>query len=203
MAFHEIATADTRSETKGSFSRQVVRLGGIVYGHWTGYALLKAGASYASVDIILPSYQRSLNNVVGLTLDTLTAVTSIGMKPLGPITLGAATGKLKFASSLANAVTTNYVESLPAASSVLAVSATPFRQLNGTANWTIFTGERTFKIYATDGAAAGAAVASTMSVTEDTRILVELNFMSHAHFPTEEDIPMALDDITSNNYLNV
>lgn len=200
MAFHEISTADTRSETKGSFSRQVVRLGGIIYGHWTGYALLKAGASYASVDIILPSYQRSLNNVVGLKLDALTAITSIGMKALGPITLGAATGKLKFASSLNNAVATNYVESAAAVSNVLAKPTTASRQLNSAANWAIFTEERTFKIYATDGAAAGAAAASTMTVTTDTRILVELNFMGHAHFPSNEDIPLGLDNTTDNNY---
>lgn len=204
MTFHEIATADTRSETKASFSRQVTRIGGLLFGHWTGYALLKAGGSYASVDITLPSYQRSLNNKLELKLDNLTAITAIGFKPLGDITLGDASGKLKFARALNDATATNYVESGAASSNVLAAPASAYRVLNSPANWAIYSsGERTFRIYATDGAAGASAAASTMSVTQDTRILVAVNFFAHAHFPTSEDIPLGLTDLDDNNYVNL
>ncbi|MGB6301096.1 MAG: hypothetical protein WBF90_33645 [Rivularia sp. (in: cyanobacteria)] len=204
MAFHEIATADTRSETKASFSRQVTRIGGLLFGHWTGYALLKAGGSYASVDITLPSYQRSLNNKAELKLDNLSAITAIGFQPLGDITLGAATGKLKFASSLDEATATDYTESSAASGGTLSTSEDAYRKLNSPSNWTINSdGERIFKIYATNGGAGASATASTMSVTQDTRILIAVNFFAHAHFPTAEDIPLGLTDIDDNNYVNL
>ena len=80
-----------------------------------------------------------------------------------------------------------YVESAAASSNILAVPAAAVETLNYDAAVTVGSSDVTYKIFATDGAAAGSAAASTMTVTEDTRIDVEIGFIAAALFGSTED----------------
>jgi hypothetical protein len=80
-----------------------------------------------------------------------------------------------------------YVESAAAASNTLAVPAAAVEQLNFDAATTVGSSNVTYRLFATDGGAAGAAAASTMSVTTDTIIDVEIGFITVNPFGSRED----------------
>jgi hypothetical protein len=186
MALKVINTCD-RQTSESAFTETVVSRGMYSYGFWRGFATLKAGVSYASVDIIRPSQHRGSPNNESMLIYANSRISGVRMINRGAITLGAATGKIKCAPTLANATAALYVESAAAASNTLAVPAAAVEQLNFDAATTVGSSNVTYRLFATDGGAAGAAAASTMSVTTDTIIDVEIGFITVNPFGSRED----------------
>lgn len=186
MALKVINTCD-RQTSESAFTETVVSRGMYSYGFWRGFATLKAGVSYASVDIIRPSQHRGSPNNESMLIYANSRITGVRMINRGAITLGAATGKIKCAPTLTNATAALYVESAAAASNTLAVPAAAVEQLNFDAATTVGASNVTYRLFATDGGAAGAATASTMSVTADTIIDVEIGFITVNPFGSRED----------------
>lgn len=186
MTLQIINTCD-RGSTEASFVEQVVQLGGYTHGFWRGFATLKAGSSYASIDIVFPSLHRGTANRENALIYANSRINLLRFIPRGAITLGAGTGKIKLAPTLTAATTTLFVESAAAVSNVLAVPAAAVATLNFDAAVTVGSSNVTYKLFATDGAAAGDAAASTMTVSVDTRIDVEIGFISVAPFGSTED----------------
>lgn len=182
MPYLPIATSDTRSIQSGGYTEQVVQHGKFMTGFWRGFALLRAGQVYSSIDITFPSEHRGTPNKTSALIYANTRIQSVGFINRGLITLGAATGRIKFAPTLTNATTTIYVESAAASSNALAVPANAVETLNFDAAVTVGGSDVTYRLFATDGAAAGAAAASTMSVATDTFIDVEIGFIAAARF---------------------
>lgn len=186
MALKVINTCD-RQTSESAFTETVVSRGMYSYGFWRGFATLKAGVSYASVDIIRPSQHRGSPNNESMLIYANSRITGVRMINRGAITLGAATGKIKCAPTLTAATAALYVESAAAVSNTLAVPAAAVEQLNFDAATTVGASNVTYRLFATDGGAAGAAAASTMSVTTDTIIDVEIGFMTVNPFGSRED----------------
>jgi hypothetical protein len=181
MAVRIIAPSDRGSNLNGSYAREVIRLGTRLHGVWRGYATVKAGVLAANLDIIVPSQQRGVADTATFVLDANTRIESIGFAPRGILTLGAATGKLKLAATLGAATAGIFVESAAAAANSLAIATA---QTINNPSVTIGGSDLTFKIFATDGGAGGAAAASTVTATKDTIIDVEIGFWLPAPFPT-------------------
>lgn len=186
MALKVINTCD-RQSSESSFTETVVSRGMYSYGFWRGFATLKAGVSYASIDIIRPSQHRGSPDNASMLVYANSRITGVRMINRGAITLGAATGKIKCAPTLTNATAALYVESAAAASNTLAVPAAAVEQLNFDAATTVGSSNVTYRLFATDGGAAGAAAASTMSVSVDTIIDVEIGFIIANSFGSRED----------------
>lgn len=186
MALKVINTCD-RQTSESAFTETVVSRGMYSYGFWRGFATLKAGVSYASVDIIRPSQHRGSPNNESMLIYANSRITGVRMINRGAITLGAATGKIKCAPTLTNATAALYVESAAAVSNTLAVPAAAVEQLNFDAATTVGASNVTYRLFATDGGAAGAAAASTMSVSTDTIIDVEIGFIIVNPFGSRED----------------
>lgn len=188
MTIKAIATSDSKSELIGSFSRVGVQIGGRLYCRWFGFANILAGVTSSAIDITIPSEQRGLADTVGLMIPANSQITRIALFPEGALTLGAATGKLKFASSLAAATVALYVESAAASGGVLAAPTNWVDQINTTST-TVGSSDVTYKLFATDGAAGASAAASTVTATKDTRVLVCIDFINYAPLPLSNQIP--------------
>lgn len=186
MALKVINTCD-RQSSESSFTETVVTRGMYSYGFWRGFATLKAGVSYASVDIVRPSQHRGTPNNESMLIYANSRITGVRFINRGAITLGAATGKIKLAPTLTNATAALYVESAAAASNVLAVPTAAVEQLNFDAATTVGSSNVTYRLFATDGAAGASAAASTMTVSTDTIIDVEIGFMVVNPFGSRED----------------
>jgi len=198
MVVRIISPSDKSARVNGSFAREVTKLGKTLHGVWMGYATLKAGASYASLDILIPAQQRGVIDTPSLIIEANSRIVSVSIRPRTVLTLGTATGKLKFASSLAAATAALYVETAAAVGGVLAVTVpaytpvtvpptTPIPPAVETLNITsvvVGGADTTYRIYATDGGVGAAAVASSMSSPVDTYIDVEIGFSLFAPFPT-------------------
>lgn len=189
MPIRAIATSDSKSEQLGSYARTGVQIGGIQYCRWIGFANVLAGVTASSIDITIPSQQRGLADTVGLVLDARSNIQTIGIYPEGLLNLGTATGKLKFASSLASATNGLFVESAAASGGVLAVPSSPVIQYNQP-SVSIGTNDLTFKLYATDGVAGAGAGASTVTATKDTRVIVCVTFTNYTPFPLPNEVPL-------------
>lgn len=190
MTVRPISPSDTGASVNGSFSRQVIKGGKCQVGLWRGYATVKAGVSYASLNILIPAQQKGVTDTASLVIDANSRIQSVSMRPLGALTLGTSTGKLKFAATLTAATAALYVESAAASSGVLAVAAA-VETINGPLGTTVGSSDVTYKIFATDGVAAGSAAASTVTASVDTKILVEIGFWIPATFPTELEVGKA------------
>lgn len=186
MGYKPVNTCD-RTSPQSAFMEQTVQLGKFQTGFWRGFALLKAGQSYSSVDIIFPSQHRGTPNKTSALIYANTRIQSVGFINRGAITLGAATGKIKLATALAASTATLYVESAAAAANILAVPNAAVETLNWDAAVTVGGSDVTYKLFATDGGAGGAAAASTMTVSTDTYIDVEIGFIAAAPFGARED----------------
>jgi hypothetical protein len=189
MTVRKISPADKKSDQTGSFSREVLQVGGLYFGSWRGYALLKAGSVYSSLDITIPSEQRGIANTTGLLIEPASYITSLRIKPLGALTMGAIAGKIKLAASLTASSQPLYVES---SSGLVIPAGFLAEQFNPPASWTISNNAAvTYKLFATDGAAGAAAAASTVTAAVDTKILVVVSFVSHAPFPSNLEFGVA------------
>lgn len=186
------STSDGLSRSIGSYAREGVLIGDRIQCRWHGYATVLAGVTAAALDITIPSQQRGKADTSQLILPANAFITSIGLHPQGALTLGAATGKLKLAATLTAATATLYAETAAAAANVLAKPA----NANVTSNLGVTLPSAggsavTFKIFATDGGAAGAAAASTVTAAVDTKVLVSIGFIVQAPFPTTDEVGYA------------
>jgi hypothetical protein len=190
MAVKLLSPADKGARVLDSYSRGVIRNGKICNGNWWGYATVLKGASYASLDILIPAQQRGLIDTKSMIIDANSRIIAVGICPRGVLTLGAATGKLKFAPTLASATAALYVETAAAVAGSLAV-ATAVETINGPVGTTVGGTDVTYKLFATDGGVGAAAVASTMTATVDTIIDIEISFWVSAPFPTRLEVGKA------------
>jgi hypothetical protein len=190
MAVRKISPADKKSSQTGSFSREVLEIGGLHFGSWRGYGLIRAGATVSAIDIVIPSEQRGIANTTGLIIDGDSYITSVGLRTLGNITHAVGNGKIKLAPILASPTQAVYTE-LTAFSNVIAAGFTSV-QNNNTATWTsVGSSPVTYRLFATDGAAGAAAAASTVTASVDTKILVMVNFYRHIPFPASTEFGIA------------
>lgn len=189
MPIRAIAPSDAKTEQIGAYARNGIQIGGIQYCHWVGFANILAGMTASSVDITIPSQQRGLPDTLGLLIDGRSNIQSIGIYPEGELTIGAPAGKLKFAASLNAATPGLFVESAAAVAGKLAFAKdAPVIQRNQPAI-NIGTSDLTFKLFATDGGAGAAAVASTVSATKDTRVIICIDFTNYTPFPLSIEVP--------------
>lgn len=186
MGYKPVNTCD-RTSPMSAFMEQTVQLGKFQTGFWRGFALLRAGQSYSSIDVTFPSQHRGTPNKTSALIYANSRIQSVGFINRGVITLGAASGKIKLAPTLTAATTTLYVESAAASSNILAVPSVAVENLNWDSAVTVGASDVTYRLFATDGGAAGAAAASTMSVTRDTYIDVEIGFITSIPFGAREE----------------
>lgn len=187
MTIKAIAPSDKKSDMTGSYSREGVQVGGLLYCSWRGYALVKANVLSPSLDIIIPSTQREIPDTTSLIIPANSFITSVMMRNAGNLTLAAATGKLKLAPTLTNSTAVLYTESSAAAANVLA-SGNLARTFAAPSSFTTVGGsDVTYRIFATDGAAGASAAASTVTASVDTKVYVVVSFISHINFPANSE----------------
>ena len=191
VGINEIATCDKLSETHGSYKRQGVLVGDKVFCRWAGYALVQPGVMATELNIVVPSQQRGMANLEYLQTPEGACITSLGIQPLGDLTLAAPTGKLKFtfSSGLATEGPQWFVETDAAVGGVLSMPTQPMMShtylFDATSQVAVAS---TWKIFATDGVAGPSTGASTVTAGEETKVLVSIGFYVPAGFPTEDDI---------------
>lgn len=196
MSVREIRPSDTITRGVGSYDRIGIRMGGLQYCEWTGYALIKAGGAVANLDILIPSQQKGKSDTTSLIIPAGSVIRSVGFRTLGNLTLGAATGKLKFATALNAATATLFVESAAASANNLPAQTAAVETQN-IAPVSVGGADVTYKLFATDGGAGAAAAASTVTATKDTKVLVRIAFFRFPPFPTEDEVGYSA--ATSNN----
>lgn len=171
--------SDAVEAQRGSYKSQVVRnFNGSASGLWYGRATVPSSGTVASLDIVRYEPQLDIDGNAAFTLPANTLVHRIAFHVLGDVTLGAATGKLKIAPTLTDDTAGHYVFSAAASGGVLAGSAANTYVDSGfsQAGVTVGGAAVTFKVFATGGQAAGADVASTVTATSDTDIIVAVGF---------------------------
>lgn len=196
MTFSIISTSDTMSAELGSYKRQFQQIGPYCYGLWNGFATVRNGVLSPSLNIVTPAKVKGWADQTALTLPAGAFICSVSMKTEGPLTIAAATGKLKFAATLTAATSTLYVESAAASGGVLATQTVPV----STFNVTPVSGggsALTYSIFATDGGAGGAAAASTVTAAVETRILVTIGVMIPAPFPTNLEVGYSVPPVVN------
>ena len=176
------------SNTGGLTSKQTLPLGGKKFFTWYGVAVVPAGATVASLDIKIPSQEKGFDDVSSLVVPANAEITYVAFKVAGNVTLGDATGKLKLAYALDNAVADNYVESAAASGGTLAAATVEnVNPLDATT--TVGASDVTYQIYATDGVAGAGAGASTVTAAVDTRIHVVVSGYLPEAFPEDGAFP--------------
>lgn len=176
------------NRTGGLTSKQTLPLGGKNFFTWYGVAVVPAGASVASLDIKIPSQEKGFDDLGSFVVPANTEILSVAFKVAGDVTLGAATGKLKLAPALDASAADLYVESAAASSGTLSAQ-TVVNDNPLDATTTVGGADVTYKLFATDGGAAGAAAASTVTATVDTRIHVAISGYYPASFPVDSQFP--------------
>lgn len=188
MPIRAIATSDTITRAAGGpYTRYAVQLGGVLHARWFGYALVTPGGNFSSLDIIIPSQQRGQADTVGLVIEGNSFIQGVGIRALGPLTFSAAAGKLKFASSLAITTPGLFIETPSATGGTLAAQANASENFN-VPSVNVGATDLTYRVFATDGATG----AATVSATKETRILVCVDFVKKAPFPTDQDVGKAV-----------
>lgn len=153
-----------------------------------GVATIPAGTTAASVAVVRPSRQKGQSDGV-MAIPANAEITRVALKLEGDATLGAATGKLKLATALAAATADLYVETAAASGSTLAADGWVSNDNALDATTTVGGSDVTYRIYATDGGAAGAAAASTVTATTETKVYVQICGYVPLDFPTDESFP--------------
>jgi hypothetical protein len=156
-----------------------------------GVAIVPSGSTAASIAIVRPAQEKGASNGT-MTIPANAEITKVAFSVEGAVTIAAATGKLKLAASLAAATADLYVESAAASGGVLAAATVsnhnPLDSTTSVGGTAV-----TYRIYATDGGAAGAAAASTVTATTDTTVYVQICGYLEDGFPAIETFPPILD----------
>lgn len=184
MPIRAIATSDTITRAAGGvYTRYAVQIGGVLYGRWYGYGLVTPGGNFSSLDVVIPSQQKGQADTIGLVIEGNSFIQGVGIRPMGNLTLSAAAGKLKFATSLATTTNGLFIETPAASAGTLVAPANASENFN-VPPVNIGGADLTYRIFATDGATG----AATVSATRETRILVCVDFIKKAPFPTDQDV---------------
>lgn len=184
--------------TGGIPAKQTLRLGGKEFFEWRGIAKIAAGASYASVDIKLPSGEKGFDDVSSLVIPADSQITRIAFKTGGPITIdGTATGTLKIATAATVTTAGLFAESAAAASNVVAAATVEEDYpLDGTVS--VGGADVTYKLFAT----TGVDVADTMSVSSDTLVYVTICGYYPVGFPVDKDFGELRDNSIYTDVVN-
>lgn len=185
-----ISTSDFNTRFDLSYGRHGIDMNDHESYRWVGYVDVQAGGSYANLDIITPARQKGKTDHNSLVIPANSYIRHLAFKPLGNLNLGAATGKLKLATSAASTTAGLVVESAAASGGVLVAPTDEYATRN-IQSVLVGTTDQTFKLFATDGA-TGASTVSTPD-PKRTRILVMVAFIKFCRFPTEVEIS-ALDN---------
>lgn len=173
--------SDAVEAQRGSYKDQAVRtFEGAARGLWYGRATVPASGTVASLDIIRYEPQLDIAGNAAFTIPANSLITRIAFHVEGVITLGAATGKIKVAPTLTNDTAGLFLFSPAASTNALAANAAGAYTDSGlsVAGITVGSSAVTFKVFATGGQAAGSDVASTMTATTDTEIIVAIGFIT-------------------------
>jgi hypothetical protein len=172
--------SDAVEAQRGSYKDQVVRtFEGAARGFWYGRATVPSSGTVASLDIIRYEPQLDIAGNAAFTVPANALITRIAFHVEGALTLGAATGKIKIATALDDDTAGLYLFSAAASSNTLAANAAGAYTDSGltVGGVTVGSSAVTFKVFATGGQAAGSDVASTMTATTDTDIIVAIGFI--------------------------
>lgn len=196
--------SDSKSEDIQSFARQGTVFGDKVFCRWNGFAEITPGSSYASLNILTPSQQKTVNNKTKLTLPAGATITSCGFRPLNNVVLNASGDKLKLAVAQTSEDSASYVAlSSAVTGDKVLVSSSSFYStkvgLNEATKPTVASAdsEVTFQVFAVDGNSDASANASTLTASSDTKVLVSVGFYVPNDFPTENDIGYKAPEVIS------
>jgi hypothetical protein len=193
--------SDAVEVNKGSYANQAVRnFDGTVSAFWFGRATVPSSGAVASIPVYRYEPQLGFAGNAALSLPANAAIVRLAFLPLGALTLGAATGKLKLGTTLTNSTAGLSATSAAASSNTLAAPTDYIMQNNILTPVTVGSSDVTYRIYATDGASLGSEAASTMTAAADTDILVAIGFVALDNLPLEETVFKKPTQITSNNY---
>lgn len=190
MAVNIVNPSDAVEAQRGSYKDQVVRtFEGAARGLWYGRATVPSSGTVASLNIVRYEPQLDIAGNAALTIPANSLITRIAFHLEGDITLGAATGKIKIAPTLTDNTSGLYLFSAAASSNTLAKNTAGAYTDSGlsVAGVSVGGADVTFKVFATGGQAAGSDVASTMTATTDTEIIVAIGFITPDEFipPTQ------------------
>lgn len=179
MAVSIVNPSDAVEAQRGSYKDQAVRnFNGSASALWYGRATVPAAGAAANVDIIRYEPQLDFEGNLAFTIPANSLIHRIAMFRTGPLIMGAATGKIKIAPTLTNSTAGLYLSSPAAAANSLAANTGITYTDSGFSQAGVSVGasDVTYKLFATDGGAPGAEVASTMRATEDTDVIVAIAF---------------------------
>jgi hypothetical protein len=185
-----VSTSDFNTRFDLSYGRHGIDMNDHESYRWVGYVDVNAGGSYANLDLITPSRQKGKTDHPSLIIPAGSYIRHLAFKPLGNLTIGSATGKLKMATSLASVTAGLVVESAAASGGVLTAPTDEYATKN-ISSVLVGSSDVTFKLFATDGT-TGASTVSTPD-SKRTRILFMVSFIKFCRFPTEVEIS-ALDN---------
>jgi len=194
-----ISVNQFRGEFDSAYKREGVDSNDMQHYDWAGYCLAPINGSAASLDVIIPSQVKVQPDLIGLVLPPGAIIRQLGFRVLKPVVLGAATGKLKLATALNASVTSTYCESSAAVAGV--INAMPYGGESSIQNMPSVpfgnTTPVTFKLFATDGGAGGAAASSAVAsgiATARVKILVRVQFSLFRYFPSEKQVGYSSSD---------
>lgn len=200
VSLNIVNPSDAVESNKGSFQNQAVRrFDGWVSCDWVGRAKVLSSGTVASLEVVRHNPQLGTAPNASLIIPANALITRVAFRTLGALTMGAATGKLKLAPTLTNSTAGLYVASAAASATVLAAQTDYVSTINTPAGVTVGSSEVTFKLFATDGATAGSEVASTVTATTDTEIIVVVSFLARDILPIDTSVYKAVTQFSSNN----
>lgn len=173
--------SDAVEAQRGSYKDQAVRnFDGSASALWYGRATVSSSGTAASLSIVRYEPQLDVAGNAAFTIPKNSLITRVAFHVTGDVTLGAATGKLKLAPALDADTVGHYVFSAAASGGVLAANTSyGYNDSGYTAGGvTVGGADVTFQIFATGGQAAGTDVASTVTASEDTDIIVAIGFIT-------------------------
>ncbi len=201
----QVASADFFGNFDLSFTQTGVDSNGHTWFDIAGYCIVPTGGTAASLPVIIPNQQKNLADVTGLVIPANAYIAQVGFCTRAAVTLGATTGKLKLAPALTTATAGLYVESAAAVSNTLASQSSAnaaketgrvnpdtlnYVQTQNITPVTVGGSPVTYSLYATDGGAAGAAAASTVTspTSSVVKVLVRVQYLLFRQPPTEDEI---------------
>lgn len=180
-----ISTSDFNTRFDLSYARCGIDMNTHESYRWVGYAELKAGASYQTLDVITPSRQKGKADIPNMIIPANSFISQISFKPIDALTFTAPGGKLKLASAITTVAAGLFTESIAATAGTLAKRDLEYAVQNNT-GVSVGVSDLALKLFATDGT----TIASTVSgpAGKSTRVLVMVSFRKFCRFPTETEI---------------
>lgn len=189
-----ISTSDFNTRFDLSYGRHGIDFNDHESYRWVGYVDVNAGSSYANLDLVTPSRQKGKPDHTSLVIPANSYIRHLAFKPLGNLTMGSATGKLKLATAVNSVTAGLVVESVAATAGTIAARDAEYATQN-ISSVLVGANDVTFKLFATDGTTNPSTVSTPDA--KRTRILFMVSFIKFCRFPTEVEIS-ALDNFQTN-----